>query len=55
MSTTSPNKAILLIGASRGLGCAMASLQASPMGLPVYERIGFEQVADYRTYVPVSG
>src|SRR6185312_14640946 len=25
MSTTSPNKAILLIGASRGLGCAMAA------------------------------
>ena len=37
------------------LGCTLASLQASPMGLPVYERIGFEQVADYRTYVPVSG
>ena len=34
------------------LGCAVASLQASPMGLPVYQRMGFEQVAYYRTYAP---
>lgn len=34
------------------LRCTMASLQASPMGLPVYKRIGFEEIAYYRTYVP---
>jgi GNAT superfamily N-acetyltransferase len=34
------------------LGCAGASLQASPMGRPVYERMGFGLVAEYRTYVP---
>ncbi len=31
--------------------CDMASLQASPMGLPVYERMGFSTVSYYRTYV----
>ncbi len=31
--------------------CNMASLQASPMGLPVYERIGFKTVSYYRTFV----
>jgi ribosomal protein S18 acetylase RimI-like enzyme len=35
-----------------GLGCQGASLQASPMGRPVYERMGFKVVAEYRTYVP---
>ncbi len=32
-------------------GCDMASLQASPMGLPVYERMGFQQVSYYHAYV----
>jgi ribosomal protein S18 acetylase RimI-like enzyme len=36
------------------LGCEMASLQASPAGYPVYKRIGFEDVAYYRTYVGVD-
>jgi GNAT superfamily N-acetyltransferase len=31
--------------------CDMASLQASPMGLPVYERMGFTTLSYYRTYV----
>jgi GNAT superfamily N-acetyltransferase len=35
-------------------GCTLVSLQASPMGRPVYERIGFRRVADYLTYVPVD-
>ena len=34
------------------LGCRTISLQASPMGLPIYERLGFRRVAYYRTYVP---
>jgi len=36
----------------RELGCTMASLQASEMGQPVYERMGFRTVSRYRTYVP---
>lgn len=36
------------------LGCRTISLQASPMGLPIYERLGFRRVAYYRTYVPAS-
>jgi GNAT superfamily N-acetyltransferase len=34
-----------------GIGCTMASLQASEMGRPVYERMGFRLVAPYRTFV----
>jgi GNAT superfamily N-acetyltransferase len=32
------------------LGCVMANLQASEMGRPVYERMGFRPVAPYRTH-----
>jgi ribosomal protein S18 acetylase RimI-like enzyme len=37
---------------SRGLesGCSVAVLQASSMGRPVYERMGFRTVAPYRTF-----
>lgn len=38
----------------QSLGCDMATLQASPMGRPVYARMGFEVTDDYRNYeVPV--
>ena len=40
------------IAAGAEQGCDMFSLQASPLGRPVYERIGFRQVAEYHTYVP---
>jgi hypothetical protein len=32
-------------------GCRMSSLQASDMGRPVYERMGFRTVASYKTYL----
>jgi GNAT superfamily N-acetyltransferase len=40
------------IAAARERGCVRSSLQASPMGLPIYERMGFRQVAYYVQYVP---
>lgn len=36
--------------AGRGRGCTFASLQATEMGRPVYERIGFVNPYNYRVY-----
>jgi ribosomal protein S18 acetylase RimI-like enzyme len=36
-------------------GCAMASLQASEMGKPVYEGMGFRVVTGYKTYARPEG
>jgi GNAT superfamily N-acetyltransferase len=33
------------------LGAELASLQASPMGKPIYERMGYETIFDYRLYM----
>ncbi len=33
-------------------GCVVMTLTATPMGYPVYRRIGFEPVCTYRTYLP---
>lgn len=34
-----------------GAGCTVSALQASDMGKPVYERMGYRVVAGYRTFV----
>jgi ribosomal protein S18 acetylase RimI-like enzyme len=39
------------IDAGFELGADLASLQASPMGRPVYEAIGFERIYDYRLWL----
>lgn len=41
-----------VIEAGRERGCRLASLQASVLGKPVYERMGFEHVLDYATLKP---
>lgn len=41
-------RAAVLGGAA--LGCTFSCLQASEMGQPVYERMGYEVVAHYRTF-----
>jgi GNAT superfamily N-acetyltransferase len=33
------------------LGAELASLQASPMGKPIYERMGYETLLDYRLFM----
>lgn len=32
-------------------GCTVSSLQASPMGFPVYHRMGYRHVFDYQRWV----
>jgi hypothetical protein len=31
-------------------GCDLASLKASPLGYPIYVRMGFREAAYYKTY-----
>ena len=38
------------VGRGAEMGCVVASLQASEMGRPIYERMGFRVVAQYRTF-----
>ena len=35
---------------AKAMGCVMANLQASEMGRPIYERMGFRMVSPYRTF-----
>jgi GNAT superfamily N-acetyltransferase len=41
-----------VLAAGRDLGCTIGCLQASAMGQPVYERMGFETFTDYRIFEP---
>jgi predicted acetyltransferase len=36
------------VNAGLDLGAELASLQASPMGEPIYRAMGFEKIFDYR-------
>jgi GNAT superfamily N-acetyltransferase len=40
------------VAAARARGCAVVTLTATEMGYPVYVRMGFHPVGDYRTYLP---
>ena len=40
------------VAGGREFGCRIASLQASKLGRPVYERMGFEHVLDYVSLLP---
>ncbi|MDH3731026.1 MAG: GNAT family N-acetyltransferase [Acidimicrobiia bacterium] len=41
-----------VLAAGRDSGCSMGVLQASPMGEPVYDRMGFETVTQYHCFAP---
>ena len=40
--------------AGRDSGCTIGVLQASPMGEPVYDRMGFETVTQYHSFAPTG-
>ncbi len=41
-----------VLAAGRNAGCSTGVLQASPMGRPVYDRMGFETVTHYHHFAP---
>lgn len=43
-----------VLAAGRDQGCEIGVLQASPMGTPVYEQMGFETVTQYHHFVPAG-
>lgn len=43
------------VEAGLGLGGEIASLQASPLGRPIYERMGFEAIHGYELYLCPAG
>jgi GNAT superfamily N-acetyltransferase len=46
-----------IVGDGAAAGCGIATLQASDMGKPIYERLGFRTVVEYMGYVdpPATG
>ncbi len=42
------------VNAGRDWGCDLVTLQATEMGFPTYVRMGFDTVAHYTTFAPVS-
>ncbi|WP_435193774.1 GNAT family N-acetyltransferase [Natronomonas sp. EA1] len=42
-----------VLEAGRDAGCAVGTLQSSPLGHSLYERMGFETVVDYHQFQPV--
>lgn len=42
------------VAAAAQRGLAAVVLQASPMGLPVYERMGFAQIRTHHRYRPAA-
>jgi GNAT superfamily N-acetyltransferase len=49
-------EAIVRAAIAEGLarGCDLVCLQASPLGRPVYERLGFDVIGEYVTYYPAE-
>jgi GNAT superfamily N-acetyltransferase len=43
-----------VLAAGRDSGCSIGVLQASPMGAPVYDRMGFETVTQYHRFAPAG-
>lgn len=43
-----------VLAAGRDQGCEIGVLQASPMGRPVYEQMGFETVTQYHHFIPAD-
>lgn len=43
-----------VLAAGRDSGCSIGVLQASPMGEPVYDRMGFETVTQYHRFAPTG-
>jgi hypothetical protein len=44
-------QAVTAAATNAGFGAEIASLQASPMGKPIYEAMGYETVFDYRLFM----
>jgi len=40
------------LAAGREQGCVAATLTATEMGYPLYQRLGFQPAGVYRTYLP---
>lgn len=43
-----------VLAAGRDAGCSIGVLQTSPIGEPVYERMGFDSVTQYHRFAPAA-